>query len=200
MELILYVGVLVNEGEDAEEDLTPEGPTFRAQFDAVNAELRKAGLPLHHEPTRLEEGDWWIKTTWDALDDLVDYAEEERGEPSEGAFGHLAAIGREQIALPVEFAKPIPVDGNPDILCDALISSASLMNECGEIAAALGLNPESYPLRSGEGDDPDAEREFNAMLESSDLPRDKHGIAKMCITLYHACELSIDSRAAIYFE
>lgn len=195
MELDICVGVLSGEQDESADD----GPGFEEQFRIINEQLRQAGLPLHREPRDVADGEWWVRSSWANLGLLMRYAEElEQASFGTQTFEHLLSIEPDQFVVPIDFEEPIDVNEDTGLLAETILSSHRLMNECAQILESLGVDPDAYPLLYGEGDDPDAEIEFSRMLAATGLSVDRQRTARMAILLCHACEVSIDSKAAVY--
>jgi hypothetical protein len=222
--LTLYVGLSpeIREGD-------PEFVEhFEQQFEVVNDVLESFGLPGHEEPFDIEarrtfecgmygyfgfyslqrlaahlalKGELPPPAERDDEDDpvLQDYcrifdASFAQGKASGMPFQHLIVhADGEGFYLPVEFEDVLIPDASLEIDGGEIGSAHKLLTECGELARALeipdGLSVEdeavSAALRSqGEGD---------AMWE-------RYGVESYtCLALMRACEVSIETGAAIIF-
>ena len=201
---------------------------FEQQLEAVNEVLESFGLPRHEEPFDLDDehlfewemygygglhylrrvaahlalrGELPEPGDEDAADDpvLADYnrifeAAFARGEAAEMPFQHLIVHSdAEGYYVPVEFDAVLVPEASLEIAGGMIGSSHALLRECRELAAALEL-PE------------DISADEEALLEAAEnqgggeAKWERYGVESFtCARLMRACEVSVETGAAVVF-
>ncbi len=201
---------------------------FARQFEMANDVLESFGLPVHQEPFDIEDERTFEYTMHDynrlyylrrlaahlalngempppgdddAPDDPVlhDYGKIfdtsfGQGKASEMSFQHLIIHSDgEGFYLPVEFEDVLIPDASLELVGGIIGSSQALLRECRELAQALEL-PESLTVEDAEA------WEAQSTQGEGDAKWERYAVESLtCLALIRACEVSVETGAAIVF-
>jgi hypothetical protein len=201
---------------------------FEGQLEAINGILESFGLPAHEEPFDLEEerlfecemvgysglhylrrlaahlalkGELPPPGDEDAAGDpvLADYyrifdASFAQGKATGIPFQHLIVHGdAEGYYLPVEFEDVIIPDASLEIAGGMIGSAHALLGECRELARALEIPEDLSP-------EDDVVWEAVDNQGGGEAKWEQYGIeSHACLCLLRACEVSVETGAAVVF-